>query len=297
MYRIFLLIFVQFLSCGTKESQENKPVTSVTVSAEKDSVKFDYEEKLSELKKKLSSDFTVLPHSCFIIASNLNTERTKNIISNTISNAEKCFYNDYFITKPDELITIFLFKDDESYRLWAKRLYNDSDDLSRFGYYKPSAKAMLMNINTGTGTLVHEMTHAFVRYDFPDIPSWFNEGLGSLYERCSMDDNEILGYVNWRLPELQDAIKDGIYTSLSELIKTDDEKFYGENSSFNYAQARYLCLYLQEKKILKEFYKSFRDGYEKDRTGRKYLEDATGMKIGAFDKAFKDWASGLKLKD
>ena len=75
--------------------------------------------------------------------------------------------------------------------MWAKKLYDD-DDLSKYGYYKPSEKTMLMNINTGTGTLVHEMTHALVRYDFPDIPSWFNEGLGSLYERCSLNNRTIL---------------------------------------------------------------------------------------------------------
>lgn len=78
---------------------------------------------------------------------------------------------------------------------------------------------MLMNINTGTGTLVHEMTHALVRYDFPDIPSWFNEGLGSLYERCSLNNKTILGYVNWRLPSLQDAIADKSYTPLASLVK------------------------------------------------------------------------------
>jgi hypothetical protein len=154
-----------------------------------------------------------------------------------------------------------------------------------------------MNINTGGGTLVHEMTHAFVRYDFPDIPSWFNEGLGSLYERCSMNNNEILGHTNWRLPELQDAIKDKSYTSLQTLINTNDDEFYGDNSSLNYAQARYLCQFLQEKKLLKSFYKTFRDNYEKDKTGKTFLEEVTKMKLADLDYVYVEWVKALKYSD
>ncbi|HWQ81565.1 MAG TPA: hypothetical protein VN514_04790 [Ignavibacteria bacterium] len=301
MYRILLLIFVQLLSCGTRESPDirngGESYNSGISRFGADTSVFDYNEKISDLSSKLTEDFVILPHSCFVIASNLSRERTNNIIENTISNAEECFYNDYFEKKPDELITIFLFKDDASYRKWAEKLYGDTEDLSRFGYYKPSKKAMLMNINTGSGTLVHEMTHAFVRYDFPDIPSWFNEGLGSLYERCSMTDKVILGHVNWRLPELQDALKDATYSPISALIKTDDDSFYGDNSSFNYAQARYLCQYLQDKNLLKKFYKKFRDNFEKDKTGKKFLEEATGMKTGKLDSEFREWVKELKYEN
>ncbi|MCE1164789.1 MAG: hypothetical protein LWX07_05220 [Bacteroidetes bacterium] len=301
MHKILLLIFIQIISCGTKEPQNDKTqlkdIQNIPVITKKDTSSFDYESRENELKTQLSEDFIVTHHSCFVVASNLSKDRTNQLIRNTISNAEECFYNDYFETKPDELITIFLFKDDSSYRNWAAKLYGDTEDLSRFGYYKPSQKAMLMNINTGSGTLIHEMTHAFVRYDFPGIPSWFNEGLGSLYERCSMEDGVILGHTNWRLPELQSALKDKSYTSLDNLLKTDDDTFYGDNSSFHYAQARYLCQYLQEKKLLKTFYKKFRDGYEKDKTGKKFLEEVTGLNIGELDNAYQSWSMNLKQSD
>src|SRR6266542_6562069 len=217
-------------------------------------------EKLAEIKRMVSEEFTLEEYSYFVIASNLPGDETRAIITNTIAKAEKCFYNNYFEKKPDEVTTIFLFADDKRYRYWTKKLYGD-EDISRFGYYKPSDRVMLMNISTGTGTLVHELTHAFVRYDFPDIPAWFNEGLGSLYERCSLNGGEILGYVNWRLPTLQEAIRNNKYTSLSALIKTDDDEFYGNRNDYNYSQARYLCMYLQELGVLKKFYKSFRGNY------------------------------------
>jgi len=51
-----------------------------------------------------------------------------------------------------------------------------------YGYYSRNKKALVMNIGTGGGTLLHEMVHAMAEADFEDIPSWLNEGLGSLYE-------------------------------------------------------------------------------------------------------------------
>lgn len=297
MYKIlFLSVIFLLISCRSKSSQVEPKSDSINPLTASDSILFDYESAISELQKKLSEDFIIKSYSCFIVASNLTETETNRIIEHTISGAEVCFYNNYFEKKPNELITIFLFKDDNTYRYWAKKLYGDTD-LSRFGYYKPSKRTMLMNINTGGGTLVHEMTHAFVRYDFPDIPSWFNEGLGSLYERCSMNNNEILGHTNWRLPELQDAIKDKSYTSLQTLINTNDDEFYGDNSSLNYAQARYLCQFLQEKKLLKKFYKTFRDNYEKDNTGKKFLEEITRMNLADLDYTYVEWVKTLKYSD
>jgi hypothetical protein len=288
---IFLLI-VSTQSC-TKNEAEHKSIS--TPVAKKDSSGIDFISAKKDIEGKLSDDFSMEENSYFLIISNLSKSETKKIVDNTIVRAVECFANDYFEKKPDEATTIFLFKDDKSYRYWAKKLYDD-DDLSRFGYYKPSYKVMLMNISTGTGTLVHEMTHALVRYDFPDIPSWFNEGLGSLYERCSLNDKLILGYVNWRLPELQDAIKDKSYTSIEKLIKTDYDGFYGKNSSFNYAQARYLCMFLQEKDLLKKFYKQFRDSYSDDNTGKKQLESVFGKSLYDLEIDYLAWVKTLKYE-
>ncbi len=274
---------------STKEnSAAVKPVTG-------DSVVINFTSRINELTGKLTSDFIVKEHSYFVIASNLNEAETEKILTQTIDRAVDCFYNDYFHTKPTEATTIFLFKDDKTYRYWAKSLYDD-DDLSKYGYYKPSEKTMLMNINTGTGTLVHEMTHALARYDFPDIPSWFNEGLGSLYERCSLNNKTILGYVNWRLPALQDAIADKSYKSIERLMKTNWEEFYGDGSDVNYSQARYLCMYMQEQGLLKKYYQNFRDSYNDDNTGIKQMEKITGKSINELDAEYVAWVKSLKYE-
>lgn len=296
-----LLIIPLLISCYTISDKDKKHLKKDSISSEQLSLKQDtsiqqINQKIDSLKKILTEDFYITSYSAFVIASNLSEEKTNSIIQNTIAPAYQSFYNDFFKKQPDDITTIFLFADDKSYRKWAKELYDDTD-LSIYGYYKPYSKVMLMNISTGTGTLVHEMTHALVRFDFPDIPSWFNEGLGSLYERCSINNGIILGYVNWRLPTLQKSIKNNTYTSLSELLKTNDDVFYGDRSDFNYSQARYLCLYLQEKGKLKEFYKKYRDGFENDKTGEKNLEKILEKNIDEIDSDFIKWVQTLKYEE
>lgn len=294
---LFLVFFVS--DCRPAYSPSLQPLPLIDkptqITHGSDSVNINFESRINELKKALSDDFIVKEHSYFVIASNLSGTETEKILNSTIDKAVECFYNDYFSTRPDEATTIFLFKDDKTYRHWAKQLYGD-DDLSKYGYYKPSERTMLMNINTGTGTLVHEMTHALARYDFPDIPSWFNEGLGSLYERCSLNNKTILGYVNWRLPALQDAIADKSYTSLERLMKTNWEEFYGDGSDVNYSQARYLCMYLQEQGLLKEYYKHFRDTFNSDNTGITQMEKITGKSISELDADYVAWVKTLKYE-
>ena len=281
---------VIFLFCGTK--QNNVPLKSSESS--KDTCYFTCDSLQSALKETLSSDFCFVKSGYFLVVSNLSQSEAKGLSENSIGSALKCFYNDYFIAKPTELVTVFLFKDDASYRFWADKLYGDKDDLSRFGYYKPSKKVMLMNIATGSGTLIHELTHSLVRYDFPDIPSWFNEGLGSLYERCSFENNEIRGHVNWRLPALVEAIRKNQYSSLKTLMSTDDETFYSDESALNYSQARYFCMYLQDKGLLKKYYKTFRDNFSSDNTGISFAEELLSSNIVSIDTEYKSWVLTLK---
>jgi len=299
MKKILFLSVLTLLNSGCHASEKihtGLPSNDKTIKTQaKDSAQFDYSMKINGIKSEVSDDFIVKGFSYFVVASNLTEKETQDILDNTIAKAVSCFHNDYFEKKPDDITTIFLFKDDNTYRYWAKKLYGD-DDLSRFGYYKPGKKVMLMNISTGTGTLVHEMTHALVRYDFPDIPSWFNEGLGSLYERSSLSNNQIIGYVNWRLPALQKAISDNSYTPISSLVKTNDDEFYGDRSDVNYAQARYLCMYLQENGLLKRFYKAFRDNYRDDNTGKTTLEKITGKSLSELDNNYIEWVKTLKYE-
>ncbi|HWP40682.1 MAG TPA: hypothetical protein VNL70_07125, partial [Tepidisphaeraceae bacterium] len=152
---------------------------------------------------------------------------------------------------------------------------------------------MLMNVATGTGTLVHELVHALMRADFPDAPGWFNEGLASLYEQCTLDGQTITGLKNWRLPALKQAIQENRLRPLSELI--DDPRFYRQDlTGLNYAQARYLLMYLQEKGLLREYYRRFRAARGEDPTGRKTLENLIApQSLDDLDRAWRAWVLAL----
>lgn len=286
-----VLLSFSILICGN--NREKKAIKPAVL--EIDTLRFSnqFDSLEAQYKNVLSSDFVYLKSKCFLLVSNLTLQETTNLQKNSVERAYKCFYNDYFEAEPSDVVTIFLFKDDFTYRYWADRLYGDNDDLSPYGYYKQSKKVMLMNIATGSGTLIHEMTHSLVRYDFPDIPSWFNEGLGSLYERCSLENGEIKGHVNWRLPTLINSIKNNNYNSLETLMSTDDETFYGEESGLNYSQARYFCMYLQEQGVLKRYYKNFRDNFSKDEKGISIAEEILNKSINEIDKDYKSWVLTL----
>ena len=152
-----------------------------------------------------------------------------------------------------------------------------------------------MNIGTGGGTLVHELTHALIDFDFPQVPHWFNEGLASLHEQCRFlpDDRGIEGLVNWRLPGLQEAIRQGRLGTLEEMMTRDD--FRGTLVGLNYAQARYCCLYLQSRGQLEEFYRRFRAAHEQDRSGTATLRDLLGEPAWkTLDRDYQAWVAELK---
>ena len=115
-----------------------------------------------------------------------------------------------------------------------------------------------MNIATGGGTLVHELVHPFIAASFPAVPAWFNEGLASLYEAVREEHGQMWGLPNWRLAGLQRAIRAGKLPSFAMMTGDSDARFYA--SSTGYAQARYLCLYLQEKGLLHRYYDGSRPG-------------------------------------
>lgn len=208
----------------------------------------------------------------------------------TVKWAVDMLKQDYFTRDPDEIIDVWLFKDDASYRTNALRLFGDTPT-TPFGYYSAQNKALVMNIATGGGTLVHEIVHPFMRANFPQCPAWFNEGLASLYEQSTEKNGRIHGLINWRYQGLERDLKAGKLISFEQLTRLSDNQFYGgadnPNYSDHYAQARYLCFYLQEKGLLVKFYREYRDHVKTDPTGYQTLQRVLGVKDMA--KFQKDW--------
>jgi hypothetical protein len=231
----------------------------------------DYREHILELKQKLPEGFSAFVEPPFVVVGDGSPAEVKSISEGTVRWAVALLKRDYFRRDPQEIITIWLFKDDTSYRRHTKAVFND-EPTTPYGYYSAQDKALIMNIGTGTGTLVHEIVHPFMRANFPRCPSWFNEGLGSLYEQCGERDGHIVGFTNWRLPNLQRAIKAGSVPSFEELTATSSGDFYGSDKGTNYSQSRYLCYYLQEQGKLQQFFRNFVANQATDPTGYKTLQ-------------------------
>jgi hypothetical protein len=199
--------------------------------------------------------------------------------TNTVKWTVDKLKQDYFRHDPQEIIDIWLFRDRVSYTNHARLLFNDTPT-TPFGYYSAEHHALVMNIATGGGTLVHEIVHPFMRANFPECPAWFNEGLASLYEQASEKNGHIRGLVNWRFKGLERAIKDGKTISFQRLTSMTGAEFYGGSNSANYsqyyAQARYLCYYLQEQGLLVKFYHEFAANVKQDPTGYDTLKRVLG---------------------
>lgn len=212
----------------------------------------------------------------------------------------------YFPLDPDHVIEVWLFRDDASYRAGAKEFLGD-EPTTPFGYYSPSGRALVMNISTGGGTLVHELVHPFMRANFPACPAWLNEGLGSLYEQSAERDGKIVGLTNWRLAGLQKAIEQRATIGFPKLLSLTDAEFYGRAQGLHYAQARYLCYYLQERGLLEVFYGRYRAAHREasDRTGERtlaaVLSEAKLLRLAedgsadwaAFAAGWEKWVAGL----
>jgi hypothetical protein len=193
----------------------------------------------------------------------------------TVRWAADILEHDFFDKRPALILDVFLFDTAESYERGVKKLTGESPG-TPYGFYSRANRGLFMNIATGGGTLVHEIVHPYVEADFPNAPPWLNEGLGSLFEQSAERDGHIVGLTNWRLAGLQKAIGKSAVPAFKTLTAMDGETFYAESSGTNYAQSRYLLYYMQEKNLLRAFYKAFRAARAKDPTGYATLVKSLG---------------------
>jgi hypothetical protein len=257
----------------------------------------DFAAHVERLRERLPHDgFTIVVQRPFVVIGDESPDRVKRHAAHTVGWAVDKLKASYFDGDPEEILDVWLFKDKASYERHAKSLFGRKPS-TPYGYYSPADRALVMNISTGGGTLVHEIVHPFMRSNFPACPAWFNEGLGSLYEQSSERDGKIIGLTNWRLAGLQDAIKAKRLPTFDALLTTSDDAFYRRDSAgTNYAQARYLCYYLQEHGLLERFYREFVRNQADDPTGVASLQRVLGEDdLAAFQARWEAFVLGLRF--
>jgi hypothetical protein len=255
----------------------------------------DYAQHIRQLKTQIADRrFHIVLQKPFVVVGDESADMVQKRAADTIQWAVDRLKKEYFTKDPQHIIDIWLFKDKASYEKHTKELFGEQPS-TPFGYYSPHHKALIMNISTGGGTLVHEIVHPFIAANFSACPAWFNEGLASLYEQCGDRDGRIWGYTNWRLRGLQLAIQDDRVPSFETLCGTTTREFYDDDPGTNYAQARYLCYYLQQQGKLDDFYLSFRKSAPKDPTGYATLCRVLGAQdMVSFKRSWEEYV--LKLR-
>jgi hypothetical protein len=212
----------------------------------------------------------------------------------TIRPAQRAMAASYFVVLPTEPITILLLSSERRYRETAARLFADRD-VSRYGYYRPHLRTILVNLEAGSEGLFHELTHALMAFDFPDAPEWLSEGMASLHERARLRDHgqALDGLVNWRLGILQESLRANRLPPLGALVAGGD--FRGPGERLNYAHARYFCMYLQDHGLLTACYRTCREGIAADPSGTTAVARLfPGRSWEQLNADFREWLGRLK---
>jgi len=240
--------------------------------------------------RKLGTQFASIVHTPFVIVGDFDAPRLERIYRETIVPSKRALAIAFFDRPPDKPVTIVLLSGDEAYERGVSAL-EGRRRAAYAGFYERKERRLVINLDTGEGTLAHELTHALAHFDFPEMPEWFDEGLASLFEesRFSEDRLHITGRGNWRSRDLLPALKDGSLRPLESLI--GEARVRNDRQALDYAHARYFCLYLQQRGLLEPFYRKFRLAVGSDPTGLHTLQSLFGVNdLSSVDDEFRTWA-------
>lgn len=247
----------------------------------------DYQAHVAALREKFPEEkYAIGIEEPFVLIGDMPVKSLQSWARGTVRWAVKMLKAEYFSKDPPHILDIWLFRDQSSYESHNRSLFGSSPT-TPYGYYSAQHKALVMNISTGGGTLVHEICHPFMAANFPLCPAWFNEGLASLYEQCQERDGRIWGLTNWRLRGLQASIGDRRVPKFKTLCETSSREFYDDPTGVHYAQARYLGYYLQEQGKLRDYYQAFHRTARQDPGGYAALQRI--LDVDDMDKFQKKW--------
>lgn len=240
--------------------------------------------------------FHIVIQAPFVVVGDGSASEVERRARGTIAWAVGRLKEAYAFEDPAQPLEVWLFSSHDSYRDHARLFFGDEPD-TPYGYYSPARRALIMNIATGGGTLIHELVHPYIEANFSGCPAWFNEGLGSLYEASSELDGMIVGVTNWRLPGLQDAIRRGALPTFRQLLAASEDEFYEDRTGTNYAQSRYLLYYLQERGLLARYYARFHAARDDDPSGYATLREILVVdesEMTRFQSNWERWVTGLR---
>jgi Peptidase_C39 like family len=255
----------------------------------------DYAQHVMKLREKLPAGFSVVVEPPFVVLGDGGPEAVGRSAESTVRWTVQKLEQDFFRHPPQKILDVWLFRDKASYERHVPELTGEAPS-TPYGFYTRRDGALIMNIATGGGTLVHEIVHPYMEANVPGCPAWLNEGLGSLFEQSAERDGHIVGLTNWRLGGLQRAVRAKRAPNLTSLLHTTDAGFYGDDSGVHYAAARYLLYYLQEHALLLSYWNAYLRDRSEDPSGFETLGTVLGRPdMAAFQRRWERWVLGLRF--
>ncbi|MEN6307594.1 MAG: hypothetical protein ABFD91_07555 [Anaerohalosphaeraceae bacterium] len=187
------------------------------------------------------------PSLHYVVISDLNTGYV-DILTRNMEAFYENMLGGYFEQGWQQPLTIYYFEkqsDTQAYLGGAEKIY--------YGIYIPSKNAIfthrIMDDGSlaGLGTLFHEITHHFVRINYTNPPSWFDEGLTSfLSEQTRIVNGKVsLGHPNpWREQALRDMIESGAAIDVRYYTSLNGEKFYADRKNYHPLRALFYWMYM-----------------------------------------------------
>ncbi len=193
--------------------------------------------------------------------------------------------------RPDPWVSVVLPTPSDFFRL----VFSDG-----VGGYYDRDRRRLVTQDLGPG-LRHEFLHVLHWRHAERLgqrhPLWIMEGLACLLEDVEMpgepESGDFILKPSWRTNIARRLAKIGGLMPLERFLALPDEKFMDDRPRAQYAQARALCLFLHEQKLLPAWFRAYTDTYDKDPTGRLALENTFDLPLPRIEQRFRAWAAKL----
>lgn len=272
-------------------------------------------ERAERLRRQLDPPCAVVIRPPWVLAGDLAEAELQGKFAETVQRACDALVASYFRRLPDRPVTILMFGTEATYRQAAEQLFFDRG-VSRFGYYKPGRRTVLVNLAEGDSGLLHELTHVLMDADFPDAPHWLQEGLAALHEGCDVhtsgghdaatgsedelsglretqaEATQLIPHHNWRWTVLKLAAAENRLPPVKELIS--ESPFRGAGEALDFAYARYFCWFLQERGKLQPLYVTLRARPATDPAGAAtLLELLDRQDWESVDRNFRAWLEAI----
>jgi hypothetical protein len=244
------------------------------------------------IARRLDPPCQTLVHTPFVLAGDVDSARLEAAHAEVIAPLQRALAAEYRHARPPRPIVVLLLQSPDHFARLAEE-FAGHPVASTHGCYCPHLGLIVVNLSAGTSGLRHELVHALMAFDFPAAPTWFSEGMASLYEDCRLaGDGPAEPLISRRLTILQEAIRTGELESVRSLLHLSE--FGGPRQRLHYAHARFFCLHLHRRGLLAEFYRRFRDRAAADPSGVSTLSATlSAAPWPKIDADFRRWATGL----